>query len=662
MRYSAARQRFKTVRADEFIGTGSFIWPGLPINVRNKGAKGDGVADDASAIQEAIDAAFAAGGGIVFFPEGTYKVVGSTGTVTLPYDDGTVSAGYGASLSAESQTTMPYSLNLPTGVHLVGEGRNSTKLEGDWIYGTSAVDTTQKIGIKMGTTFSSITAEVAITGIGFYDFFIPVLALGAVASSAFKELMFRDCAFAPIIQTSERNEYDDIRIYDTPAGIVHGGFWTFRNNTYSAASLPSIYHHGWTDKTYTRRIDYINTRNHTATEDSIDAFFDTYFFKTTNSTTGTGYTSAPTVSVTTSTGSGFAGTASVDVHTGKVTGVVVTNGGSSYDAGDTVAFSGGGGSGAAATLHVSGGVVTAISISRASGVIAGDSQSGLINTAMFRGVCGAAITYHARYGRPNFSNSNRDLFAYGAQRYVFNGGRPYLTKNESFYCERIGFYDKTNIDTDHVMGEDYNDPYLSTQRIPAVIYGESGFGNVHEAIYVDPVAAETIISTGGGFDNWSQMFSTTTLVTTPQPFSAVRFGNINVTSTTTLDWYEEGTSQLTVAGTTSAGSGSYTQRTLRWTRIGNRVFYMGGITYTGHTGTGSIRVDGFPYSANTSGIGAQPGSIYSISGVAISSGERGVYVQTTSAQIRQIDDTGAGTGAPIAAAQSFLISGQYEVA
>lgn len=46
-------------------------------NVRTFGAKGDGGADDTAPIQAAIDAAGAAGGGIVFFPRGTYKTTAS---------------------------------------------------------------------------------------------------------------------------------------------------------------------------------------------------------------------------------------------------------------------------------------------------------------------------------------------------------------------------------------------------------------------------------------------------------------------------------------------------------------------------------------------------------------------------------------------------------
>lgn len=49
------------------------------VNVRDYGAVGNGVADDTAAIQSAIDAATAAGGGIVWFPVGVYLVSNQAG-------------------------------------------------------------------------------------------------------------------------------------------------------------------------------------------------------------------------------------------------------------------------------------------------------------------------------------------------------------------------------------------------------------------------------------------------------------------------------------------------------------------------------------------------------------------------------------------------------
>jgi hypothetical protein len=48
-------------------------------NVRDFGAAGDGVADDTAEIQAAVDAANAAGGGVVYLPEGIYLVSGANG-------------------------------------------------------------------------------------------------------------------------------------------------------------------------------------------------------------------------------------------------------------------------------------------------------------------------------------------------------------------------------------------------------------------------------------------------------------------------------------------------------------------------------------------------------------------------------------------------------
>ncbi|MDD4933455.1 MAG: glycosyl hydrolase family 28-related protein, partial [Methylacidiphilaceae bacterium] len=49
-------------------------WPSTLFNVREFGAKGDGVSDDSSALRKALAAAEKAGGGIVYLPAGTYAV------------------------------------------------------------------------------------------------------------------------------------------------------------------------------------------------------------------------------------------------------------------------------------------------------------------------------------------------------------------------------------------------------------------------------------------------------------------------------------------------------------------------------------------------------------------------------------------------------------
>jgi hypothetical protein len=56
------------------------VFGSIIYNVKVYGAKGDGINDDTAAIQAAINAAYDAGGGIVFFPKGTYLIMsGLTG-------------------------------------------------------------------------------------------------------------------------------------------------------------------------------------------------------------------------------------------------------------------------------------------------------------------------------------------------------------------------------------------------------------------------------------------------------------------------------------------------------------------------------------------------------------------------------------------------------
>ena len=62
---------------------------GVPIySVKFYGAKGDGTTDDTVAIQAAITACVAAGGGTVFFPSGTYKITGTLAATSVVVFEG----------------------------------------------------------------------------------------------------------------------------------------------------------------------------------------------------------------------------------------------------------------------------------------------------------------------------------------------------------------------------------------------------------------------------------------------------------------------------------------------------------------------------------------------------------------------------------------------
>ena len=70
--------------------------PAATYNVKDYGAKGDGDANDSSAINKAISAASAAGGGTVEFPKGTYRSANSIhlkSDITLQLDSGSTVKG-----------------------------------------------------------------------------------------------------------------------------------------------------------------------------------------------------------------------------------------------------------------------------------------------------------------------------------------------------------------------------------------------------------------------------------------------------------------------------------------------------------------------------------------------------------------------------------------
>lgn len=94
-------------------------------NVKTFGAQGNGVANDSADIQEAIDAASAAGGGIVFFPPGTY-LLGSA--ITQRSNVWLLGVGWASILKVNNTGTAGFG----SGIITVGAGVGTTSNIGIW--------------------------------------------------------------------------------------------------------------------------------------------------------------------------------------------------------------------------------------------------------------------------------------------------------------------------------------------------------------------------------------------------------------------------------------------------------------------------------------------------------------------------------------------------
>ena len=81
-------------------------------------------------------------------------------------------------------------------------------------------------------------------------------------------------------------------------------------------------------------------------------------------------------------------------------------------------------------------------------------------------------------------------------------------------------------------------------------------------------------------------------------FSATADGSGTMTSELLAD-YEEGTFTPTISGTSTAGTGTYTTQFGRYTKVGRVVTCDIAITWTAHTGTGNLEIDGLPFSVLT---------------------------------------------------------------
>ena len=130
------------------------------------------------------------------------------------------------------------------------------------------------------------------------------------------------------------------------------------------------------------------------------------------------------------------------------------------------------------------------------------------------------------------------------------------------------------------------------------------------------------------------------------------------TSSEILNDYEEGTFTPVIAGGSSAGTATYTDQSGKYTKIGNCVYFRMDVIWSGHTGTGTLKITGLPFtnSQNYQSIGSvrfnQTGTASHYIG--------GGYIYQTQFELQQ---TPVGGGTPISfdvtAAGDIRVSGFY---
>lgn len=98
----------------------------------------------------------------------------------------------------------------------------------------------------------------------------------------------------------------------------------------------------------------------------------------------------------------------------------------------------------------------------------------------------------------------------------------------------------------------------------------------------------------------------------------LKFSNVAVADSTTLDWYEEGSFTPVAQGTGAAGTGTYTLQLGRFTRIGNLVHFEINLGWSAHTGTTNLQITGLPYAGSATVV--QPVTIWS-DGLAVTAGQ-----------------------------------------
>ena len=126
-----------------------------------------------------------------------------------------------------------------------------------------------------------------------------------------------------------------------------------------------------------------------------------------------------------------------------------------------------------------------------------------------------------------------------------------------------------------------------------------------------------------------------------------------------LDDYEEGTFTPTIVGATTAGVGVYSDQSGFYTKVGNLVTVQIYLNWSAHTGTGSMKISGLPFSsAQLSGC-----TLGYVNGVTLTAG----YILNGFTSATQIDlqqtpaGGGSSTSVPLDTSAAIVLTVSYRV-
>lgn len=149
-----------------------------------------------------------------------------------------------------------------------------------------------------------------------------------------------------------------------------------------------------------------------------------------------------------------------------------------------------------------------------------------------------------------------------------------------------------------------------------------------------------------------------------QSANGIKVGNTVNANNSVLDWVEKrGTFPPLVAGSTSAGSGTYPNQVGTYTRLADRIFFNILLQWSGHTGTGNLTITGLPFVSYSSGP-----SVFAVSfdGLTVGTGKQlvghlGVNSSTMTFFVCDLAGWAISTLPMDSAVTSLRVTGSYPV-